>query len=76
MIKIIYLTGGLLFLASLAAHMYVRIALRPRDDSDLDDYYYEFEDEHPDYARYDKWLRITMGGATAGVLLFFLALVF
>ncbi len=75
MAKLIYITGGLLFLMSLIAHVYVRFNLRPRDDSDLDDCYYEFEDEHPGYARYDKWLRITMAGATAGVLLFFLALV-
>jgi len=74
--KIVYILGGCLFLASAVAHVYVRFRLRPGDDSDLDDYYHEFEDQHPGYARYDKWLRITMAGATSGVLLFFLGIVF
>ena len=74
--KTIYILGGVLFLSSTAAHLYVRFRLRPGDDSDLDDYYHEFEDQHPGYARYDKWLRITMAGATSGVLLFFLGIVF
>lgn len=72
--KAIYIVGGCLFLASLIGHAYVRLRLRPGDDSDLDDYYYEFEDEHPGYARYEKWLRITMAGATSGVLLFFVGI--
>lgn len=67
--------GGSLFLISLAAHLYVRIRLPPGTDSDLDDYYYEFEDEHPEYARYTKWLRITLSGAALGVLLLFLGVV-
>lgn len=71
-----YILGGIVFVTSLMAHAYVRLTLRPRDDSDLDDYYHEFEDQHPGYARYDRWLRLTMAGATAGVLLFFLAIAF
>jgi hypothetical protein len=70
-IVMIYVAGGFLFLGSLAAHIYARVRLRPRDDSDLDDYYHEFEDEHPEYARYTKWLRLTMAGAAAGLLLMF-----
>jgi hypothetical protein len=66
--------GGFLFLASSAAHVYVRVRLRPRDDSDLDDYYYEFEDTHPGYAKYTRWLRITLSGAALGVLLLFLGI--
>jgi hypothetical protein len=72
MLRFLYIAGGFIFLASLAAHIYVRIRLRPRDDSELDDYYYEFEDQHPEYARYTKWLRITLGGAAFGILLLFL----
>jgi len=71
-----YIAGGFLFLGSLAAHVYARVRLRPRDDSDLDDYYHEFEDQHPGYARYTKWLRLTLAGAAAGVLLLFLGVVF
>jgi hypothetical protein len=68
----LYIAGGLLFLASAAAHIYVRIRLRPRDGSDLDDYYHEFEEQHPEYARYTRWLHITLGGAAFGILLLFL----
>ena len=74
-IRLLYITGGLLFLASAAAYVYVRARLRPATDSDLDDYYYEFEDQHPGYARYTKWQRITLSGAALGVLLLFLGVV-
>lgn len=72
----LYVGGGFLFLGSAAAHIYARVRLRPRDSSDIDDDYYESEDQHPDYARYTKWLRLTMAGAAAGVLLLFLGVVF
>ena len=71
MLTLSYILGGLLFLVSAAAHLYVRLRLRPRDDSDLDDYYHEFEDQHPQYARYTRWLQITLGGAVLGILLLF-----
>ena len=74
--RFLYIVGGFLFLGSLAAHIYARVRLRPSDDSDLDDYYYEFEDQHPEYARYDQWLKMTMAGAAMGMLLVFLAIAF
>jgi hypothetical protein len=74
-LRLLYIVGGLLFLVSLAAHLYVRIRLRPKDDSELDNIYYEFEDLHPGYARYTKWLRITLGGAALGIALLFLVFV-
>jgi len=72
---ILYIISGPLFLISLAAHLYVKLRLRPKDDSDLDDYYHEFEDQHPDYARYTKWSRITFSAAVIAVLLLFIAAV-
>lgn len=72
----LYVLGGLLFLASSVAHVYVRVRLRPRDDSEPDDYYYEFEDLHPGYTQYTRWLRITLSGAVFGALLLFLGVVF
>ncbi|RPJ34248.1 MAG: hypothetical protein EHM35_09940 [Planctomycetaceae bacterium] len=74
-LKVLYIAGGLLFLLSVAAHIYVRVRLRPQDDSELDDYYYEFEDQHPGYARYTRWLRITLSGAALGILLLFLVFI-
>jgi len=76
MMILFYLAGGVLFLASVAAHLYVRLRLRPGEDSDLDDYYHEFEDQHPGYARYTRWLQITLAGAAIGILLLFLGTVF
>jgi hypothetical protein len=75
MLMLLYIAGGLLFLASAAAHLYVRLRLRPRDDSDLDDYYHEFEDQHSGYARYTRWLGITLGGAALGLAMLFLGAV-
>jgi hypothetical protein len=75
-LRLLYMAGGFLFLLSLAAHLYVRVYLRPRGKSDLDDTYYEFEDRHPAYARYTRWLQISLGGAALGVLLLFLGVVF
>lgn len=72
MLMLLYIAGGFLFLASAAAHLYVRLRLRPREDSDLDDSYHEFEDQHPEYARYTRWLQITLGGAVLGILIMFL----
>ena len=70
---ILYIIAGPLFLISLSAHLYVRFRLQPKDDSDLDDYYHEVENHHPDFARYTKWSQITFAGAVISVLLLFLA---
>ncbi len=75
-IGLLYIAGGFLFLVSAIAHVYVRVRLGPESHSDLDDYYHEFEDQHPGYARYTKWLQITLGGAVLGILLLFLGVVF
>jgi hypothetical protein len=75
MFMLLYIFGGFLFLASAAGHLYVRLRLRPGEDSDLDDYYHEFEDQHPEYARYTKWLRLTLSGAALGLLLMFIGAV-
>jgi len=71
---VLYIVAGPLFLISIAAHSYVKLRLRP-DDSDLDDYYHEFEDQQPGYATYAKWSRITFVGAVVGALLMFVAAV-
>ena len=72
---ILYIISGPLFLISLAAHLYIKLRLRPKDNSDLDDYYHEFEDQHPGYARYTKWSKITFSAAVIAVLLLFIAAV-
>ena len=66
--------GGLLFVVSVAAHLYVRLRLRPKDDDSVD-VYYEFEEQQPDIARYEKWSRITFAAIAVGVLLLFIAVI-
>jgi hypothetical protein len=70
---VIYIIAGPLFLISLAAHLYVKVRLRPKDDSDFDDYYHEFEHHHPGFARYTKWSKITFIATAIAVLLLFVA---
>jgi hypothetical protein len=68
------IVGGLLFLFSVAAHFYVRLRLRPKDN-DSEEVYYEFEEQQPDVARYEKWSRITFAATAVGVLLLFIAVI-
>jgi hypothetical protein len=70
---ILYIIAGPLFLISLAAHIYVKLRLRPREDSDLNDYYYEFEDQHAGFAKYTKWSKITFTAVAVAALLLFIA---
>ncbi len=70
---VLYIIAGPLFLISIAAHLYVKLRLRPKENSGLEDYYHEFEDQQPDFAKYEKWSRITFITAAAGVLLLFIA---
>ena len=73
---VLYIIAGPLFLISIAAHFYVKLSMRPKENPDSeDDYYYEFEDQQPDVARYNKWSRITFAAAAVGVLLLFIAAV-
>lgn len=72
---IIYIIAGPLFIISLAGYVIVKLRLRPKDSSDIDDYYHEFEEQHPAYARYIKWSRITFAAAVITALLLYLAFV-
>lgn len=73
-IGLILFAGGL-FCVSAVGYLLVKIALRPKDDGDLDEYHYEFEDHCPQLARYEKWSRITFIGTITGMLLLFLSAV-
>jgi hypothetical protein len=75
MILVLYIIAGPLFLLSIAGYIYVQLRLKPREDSELDDYHWEFEDQHPVYARYLKWSRISLAAAVISALLLFLAMV-
>jgi hypothetical protein len=68
--------GSLLFIVSIVAHIYVKIKFRPKHDSDFDEIYWEFEETHPDFARYNRLSQITFAGMVLGTLLLFLAMAF
>ena len=73
---VLYIIAGPLFLISIAAHFYVKLRLRPKEDPDSeDDDYYEFEDQQPDVARYLMWSKFTFAAAAVGALLLFIAAV-
>jgi hypothetical protein len=73
---ILSIIAGPLFLISIAAHFYVKLRLRPKEGPhSLDDYYYEFEDQQPDVARYLMWSKLTFAAAAVSVLLLFIAAV-
>lgn len=70
---VLILVSGPLFLISIAAYVYVQLRLKPKYDADLDDYYWEFEEQHPDLARYNKWSKITFTAAVLAALILFAA---
>ena len=72
---VLYIVAGPLFLISIAAHFYVKLRLRPKEDADSQDDYHEFEDLQPDVASYARWSKITFAAATVVVLLLFIAMV-
>ena len=74
-VTVIYLIACPMFFISFVGHLFVKMKLRPGKGSELDDYYYEFEDQHPDMIRYEKWSKITLVSTTIFVLMIFIAVV-
>ena len=70
---LIVLFSAPVFLVSVLGHICVKIWMRPARDSGLDDYYHEFEDQHPDMIRYAKWSRITFLSTAFFALMLFVA---
>ncbi len=70
---LLYIIAGPLFLISFGAYLFVRVKLKKGYEADLDDYYHEFEDQHPGLAKYNKWSKITFTAAALSALLLFVA---
>ena len=68
--------GSLLFITSACAYIFVKLKLKPKQDSEIDEIYWEFEESNPQLARYQKRSKITFGGVVMGMILLFLSLVF
>ena len=74
--KIILLSvGSLLFIVSVVAHIYVKLKLRPKQDSDFDDIYWEFEDTYPGFVRYNRLSQITFTGMVFGTIILLVAVI-
>lgn len=71
---LLYMIGAPLFLLSLFAYLGIFFFMRPRIDSDIDEYYFELEEHHPGFQKYHKWSRITFTLAATGALMMFLAM--
>jgi hypothetical protein len=63
------LAAGLLFCVSAAGYAAVKIFLRPKEGSELDEIYWEFEDKLPDLKRYNFWCRVFFVGVVISMLL-------
>lgn len=61
------------FLIGTAGYWFVRLKLRPRE-KDMEETYYEFEDRHPAFRRYEFWSRITLTLVVLSMLLIFLVI--
>ena len=72
---VIIIIAAPLFIIAFFAHFYVKLFLRPGKDFDLDDYYHEFEDQHPQLEKYQKLSRLTFTAACITALLLFIALI-
>ena len=70
---ILLISGCLGFIASVAYYLYVKVKLRPRDE--LDDYYYEFEENCPALRDYEQKLSLAITTAAVSMLAIFLAAV-
>ena len=64
------IVGGVLFLIAVAGQIVVRLYLKPGPE-ELDGLYYEFEEGHPAYRRYQHWYRVTLWIGTVALLLLF-----
>ena len=71
---ILILVAGICFFVSSAGYLFVKIALRPKRDADLDEVYWEIEEQHPSLARYHFWCKITFSAVIISMLLLFLTL--
>ncbi len=70
---VIIIISGLLFVVSLVAYIIIRATMKPRVE-DLDDYYYEFEDQHPKVVRYESYKRVVITLAAIATLLLFVSM--
>jgi hypothetical protein len=75
-VKLILLfIGVLLLLGGFISFIYIRINLKPNYIKNLDDYYYEFEDQHPGLQKYDRLSSLAKITIAIGVLFLFIVFV-
>ena len=68
---ILTVVAGVVFLGAIIAHIVVKVTLRLRRGGDFDEVYYEFEDRHPGYRRYERASRVTFAIAVVAAMVLF-----
>jgi hypothetical protein len=71
---LLILLSGSLFCISSAGYALVRIFLKPKENSGLDEIYWEFEESDPALKRYTAWSRVFFTGVIVSMLLLFAAI--
>ena len=61
------------FFIAAVSHIIIRIKLNTKNNPDIDDYYYEFEEQEPKLAAYQKYTSITLGIMIVSVIVVFVA---
>ena len=70
---IMILIAGSCFCICSMAYIFVKFALRPKDNGDWEQVHWEFEDSHPEIKKYHFWCRILLSGVIISMLLIFIA---
>ena len=70
---LLILIAGPLFLIGVIGHIVVRLKLRP-GNREMEESYYEFEDRHPAFRRYEFWSRLMIALIAASMLMLFLVI--
>ena len=68
------LVAGTCFCISSAAYLFVKIVLRPKQDGDWEECYWEFEEQHRPLAKYNLWCKITFTAVIISMLLLFISI--
>jgi|GEM_PF-5829116 len=68
--EVLVIIGGVLFLSSSVFYVFVKVAMKPRQD-DLPSFH-EFEERDPRLFRYERYSRLAIAGAVVGALLLFI----
>jgi len=71
---VLILISAPVFMMAAVVHIIIKVRLNTKNNPDIDDYYYEFEEQEPKLAAYKKYTSITFTIMIVAALLLFLAI--